>query len=220
MIYVFFGFVFGSLIPYMARRFAKFMPATPAYAMYRLLKPVRIAKNKNAKYIELQKAYLLYSVGFGIVTAALSGLAYEHFSVPVWAICYVWILLLLLEIDKRMMLLPDILTIPLLLLGLCFSIFSGAWVGIPESVFGAVVGYVLPVVASVFLVWKYPDAFGGGDIKLLMSIGAWIGAYYLVYVILTACVLFTIKAIILKKRAGVFGPELAVAAIAVAFICF
>ncbi|MFR1031882.1 MAG: hypothetical protein ACLSE6_04960 [Alphaproteobacteria bacterium] len=29
MSYIFWGFLFGVLIPYMARRFAKFMPATP-----------------------------------------------------------------------------------------------------------------------------------------------------------------------------------------------
>ena len=28
MSYIFWGFLFGVLIPYMARRFAKFMPAT------------------------------------------------------------------------------------------------------------------------------------------------------------------------------------------------
>ena len=37
MSYIFWGFLFGVLIPYMARRFAKFMPATAAYALYRLL---------------------------------------------------------------------------------------------------------------------------------------------------------------------------------------
>ena len=34
MSYIFWGFLFGVLIPYMARRFAKFMPATAAYALY------------------------------------------------------------------------------------------------------------------------------------------------------------------------------------------
>ena len=36
MWYAVYGFVFGMLIPYMARRFSKFMPATMAYAVYRL----------------------------------------------------------------------------------------------------------------------------------------------------------------------------------------
>ena len=41
MIYALSGLLFGLLIPYMSRRFAKFMPATLAYALYRIVKPVR-----------------------------------------------------------------------------------------------------------------------------------------------------------------------------------
>ena len=63
-------------------------------------------------------------------------------------------------------------------------------------------------------------SFGGGDIKLLSALGAWLGVLNVVYVILVACVLFVIKAIILKKREGAFGPELAISAIGVAFVCF
>lgn len=38
MIYAVYGFVFGLLIPYISRRFAKFMPATMAYALVSLCK--------------------------------------------------------------------------------------------------------------------------------------------------------------------------------------
>ena len=41
MIYAAYGLVFGLFIPYLARCFSKFMPATPAYALYRILKPFR-----------------------------------------------------------------------------------------------------------------------------------------------------------------------------------
>ena len=48
MVYVICGLVLGLLIPYMARRFAKFMPATPAYALYRLTKPPERQKIPSA----------------------------------------------------------------------------------------------------------------------------------------------------------------------------
>lgn len=220
MIFIFCGFILGCFIPYIARRFAKFMPATPAYALFRIFISGKKTKRTNSKYQGLLKDYYMRSFGFGVVSAALSGLVYWHFSTPVWAMVYVFILMMLLEIDRKMMLLPDVLTIPLLLLGLCFSLYTAAWITIDESVIGAVVGYLLPVFASAFLVWKYPDAFGGGDIKLLSALGAWLGGECVVYVILIACALFTIKAIILKKREGAFGPELAISAIGVAFVCF
>lgn len=49
MSYIFWGFLFGVLIPYMARRFAKFMPATAAYALYRLLWPVKTVSDERKR---------------------------------------------------------------------------------------------------------------------------------------------------------------------------
>ena len=64
MFYAIFGFIFGLLIPYMARRFAKFMPATMAYALYRLVWPVkRVSKEKreqNGTYQKLIKKYTMH----------------------------------------------------------------------------------------------------------------------------------------------------------------
>ena len=181
MIYAAYGLVFGLFIPYLARRFSKFMPATPAYALYRILKPVRsVSRAKragNPEYRRLMTRYRMRSIGWGIVAAAISYLAAERFSdiYIVWYLGLIWTLLLLTEIDNRMMLLPDILTVPLLIAGFAYSVFVSQWVIPAESVLGAVTGYMLPVVASAFLVWKNKDAFGGGDIKLLAALGAWLG---------------------------------------------
>ena len=132
------------------------------------------------------------SIGWGIVTASISYLAAERFSdiYIVWYLGLILTLLLLTEIDNRMFLLPDILTVPLLIAGFAYSVFVSQWVIPVESVIGAVVGYVLPVLASAFLVWKNKDAFGGGDIKLLAALGAWLGAELVIYTIILACALF------------------------------
>ena len=60
MIYAVYGFVAGFLIPYMSRRFAKFMPATPAYALYRLVKPNKTARKVkfSTRYKQLKRKYL------------------------------------------------------------------------------------------------------------------------------------------------------------------
>lgn len=226
MIYAIYGLLFGLIIPYMARRFSKFMPATPAYALYRMLKPnksVSGAKKKtNPQYQKLMNRYGMRSIGWGIVTAALSYLAAERFGVEQigWHLAFIWILLLLCEIDNRMCLLPDILTIPLLLLGFTFAVFLGAWVMPAESVIGALGGYIVPVVASLFLVWKHKDVFGGGDIKLLTALGAWLGLELLLYVIILSCIIFGIYAVLKRKRVGAFGPSIVAAAIMIAFYFF
>ena len=196
MIYAAYGLVFGLFIPYLARRFSKFMPATPAYALYRILKQVRsVSRAKragNPEYRRLMTRYRMRSIGWGIVAAAISYLAAERFSdvYIVWYLGLIWTLLLLTEIDNRMMLLPDILTVPLLIAGFAYSVFVSQWVIPAESVLGAVTGYMLAVVASAFLVWKNKDAFGGGDIKLLAALGAWLGMELVIYTMILASVLF------------------------------
>lgn len=226
MIYALYGLIFGLLIPYFARRFSKFMPATPAYALYRIIKPNKSVngakKRSNPQYKKLMNKYLMRSIGWGIVTSALSYLAAERFGIHHigWYLAFVWVLLLLTEIDNRMYLLPDILTVPLLLLGFAFAVFFGVWVTPVESVIGALGGYIVPVFASLFLVWKHKDVFGGGDIKLLTALGAWLGLELLLYVIVLSCLIFGIYALMKKKRAGAFGPALATAAIMIAFYFF
>lgn len=226
MVYALAGFVFGIFIPYISRRFAKFMPATMAYALYRIVCPgkkVSAEKRRNNwHYAKMISQYRWRGVMWGILTAALSyGVFYEWGSPLIWwKLVFIWILLLLAEIDIRMLLLPDILTVPLLLLGFTFSAFSGLWAMPYDSALGALFGYFVPVLISLFFVWKNKDAFGGGDVKLLAAVGAWFGVEKLLYAIIGACVLFALYAVIMRKRQGAFGPALSAAAIAVAFYYF
>ena len=225
MSYIFWGFLFGVLIPYMARRFAKFMPATAAYALYRLLWPVKTEyhqlKQANHPNNKNMSSNLNKKKEYRNITAAISYAAYWQFGAAHlwWYLAFIWILLLLTEIDYKTMYLPDILTFPLLLAGFLYAVLVGVWVGPAESSIGAAAGYVLPVLASLFLVWKHKDVFGGGDIKLLSAAGAWLGVELLLYVILLSCLVFGIYALIRRQRAGAFGPAIAISAIIVAF-CF
>lgn len=229
MFYIVSGFVFGLLIPYMARRFAKFMPATPAYALYRLIWPVKkVSKDKryeNTTYKKLIKKYLMRSIGWAIVSGALGAGIYFCFpdAHRPWILFLILALLLLYEIDERMFLLPDILTIPLLIGGFAYSSF--ALTDTEEFIFtttqisalGAIAGYVLPVLASVFLIKKHPDCFGGGDIKLLAALGAWLGLEAVPFLILLSSAVFAIFSIIKRQRAGAFGPAIVIATIILVF---
>ena len=215
MIYAVYGFVAGFLIPYMSRRFAKFMPATPAYALYRLVKPNKTARKVSTRYKQLKRKYLSRSLVYGALSALLSLLAFwrlgeEHLF---WYLTFVWILLLLAEIDLKMLLLPDILTIPLLIGGFVFAAFFGVNVSAEESAAAAMAGYVLPVVATLLMLWRSVDAFGGGDIKLLSAIGAWLGLEGVIYTILLSCLVFGLYSAVRRQRAGAFGPSLSVSAV-------
>jgi len=217
MVYTVAGFLFGLLIPYMARRFSKFMPATPAYAIYRLIMPVKTTKKakSDAKYKKLCKKYLMRSIGYAIICAVLSQMVVHNFEANLWwYLIFVWVLLLLSEIDIRMFILPDILVIPLLIAGFVFASLSDCG-SAADSALGAAFGYIMPVVATLLMLWRSKDAFGGGDIKLLAAIGAWLGVAGVIYTILLSCLVFGVYSLARRQRAGAFGPSLAVSAVAV-----
>jgi len=220
MIYIFSGLFFGLFVPYMARRFSKFMPATPAYALYRLIKPNKISAGKNAKYYKLRTAYMFRSIMYALIGAALSSAVWLKFGEDEiwWRLGFVWSLLLLAEIDLKTFLLPDIITFPLLMCGFAFAALHSSDLSPIESSIAALTGYIIPIIAALCLLWRSHDAFGGGDIKLLAAIGAWLGVESLLYTILLSCLLFGIYSLIKRKRNGAFGPSLAAAAVIVRLI--
>lgn len=226
MSYVLYGFLFGFVIPYMARRFAKFMPTSAANAVWRLICPVKYTsfqkRKGNNHYKKLIRSYFWRSFMYGLAGAVLFYLASLHFeSFGLGGVlAFMWALLLLFEIDYKTMFLPDVVTVPLLIGGFVFSTLCGVWVLPVESALGATTGYVLPLIAGLMIVWKHADAFGGGDIKLLAAVGAWLGILPVIYTILLSTLLFGAFALIRHRREGAFGPAISVAAIILAFYFF
>lgn len=224
MLYVLYGFVFGLFIPGIARRFAKFMPATFAGAISQMIvlsKPYKKSPHFPF-YRRLRQQFYNRSLLSAVITAAVTYCALTHFGFHgIWfKIIYLWFLLLLAEIDYRMYLLPDILTIPLLLTGLLASVFDMGFIPIQESVIAAFIGYFLPVVVSLLFVWKHKDAFGGGDVKLLCALGAWLGVEALLAVIVVSAVLFIVYALCRHRRTDAYGPAIALGGIIIAFCYF
>lgn len=84
-------------------------------------------------------------------------------------------LLTLAVIDARTLLLPDVLTIPLIWIGLLVNI-DGSFVSLPDAVCGAATGYL--IFSGLALLFRYltgKEGLGGGDAKLLAAFGAWLG---------------------------------------------
>jgi len=235
MLYIICGFIFGLMIPYLARRIGKLMPATMGYILLKLFVPTHSVSygklEENPRYMILFRRYVMRSIGWGIFTAAATYLFAINFDAAFtwWYITFLWILLLLVEIDKRFQLLPDILTLPLLVLGFAYAAQKGPWLATVDvnflsyaqnSALGAIMGYAMPVLASMFIVWKYPDAFGGGDIKLLCAVGAWVGMEIIAYIILLACLIFGFSCLINRTRAAAFGPSIVYATLALCLLLF
>ncbi|WP_245961313.1 A24 family peptidase [Neopusillimonas maritima] len=125
-------------------------------------------------------------------------------------------------VDARTGLLPDLLTLPLLWLGLLVNL-NGALTPLPDAVIGAIAGYLwLWITFHVFFKTTGKAGIGQGDFKLLAALGAWLGWMALPWVLLLASITALVWAGIMKMRGHLkrgqaisFGPYLAAGGIAI-----
>ena len=91
-------------------------------------------------------------------------------------LCCVLVLLSAIDLEHRR--LPDRVTLLLLWLGLCFSLTApeAPFVSPPDAIMGAAAGYgLLWLIDALWRQLGKRPAFGGGDLKLLAAMGAWLG---------------------------------------------
>jgi len=116
-------------------------------------------------------------------------------------------------IDYRTLILPDILTLPLIAGGLLFAYWQQALLA---GSIGAVIGYAGLVGIELFYKKvRGVDGLGRGDAKLLAAGGAWCGWYGLAFILLIASASGLVHALLLSRRGEQtnsklpFGPHLA-----------
>ncbi len=147
---------------------------------------------------------MAWQIGYGVELLALLG--------------FTWVLVALFMIDAKTMLLPDILTFPLLWAGLLLNI-NGMFVSLPDAVLGAAFGYLaLWSVFHLFRLITGKEGMGYGDFKLLAALGAWGGWQILPFVIFASSAfgaVFGIAWMLVKRNRESlpmpFGPWLAMA---------
>jgi leader peptidase (prepilin peptidase) / N-methyltransferase len=171
------------------------------------------------------------SVRYPIVeftTAVLSVAVALHFG---WhwqtlaALLFTWALIALTVIDLDHTLLPDVITMPLLWLGLLLSLLWHGGLTAPaptdpaSAILGASCGYL--VLWTVYWGFKFAtgkDGMGYGDFKLLGALGAWMGWQMLPLILLLSALAGAVVGIALIVLRGrdrnvpiPFGPYLAAA---------
>ena len=137
-------------------------------------------------------------------------------------ICLIAILVYLAYYDLRTFRLPDVITLPLILLGLLFNSLSNQrFISFQDAIIGAILGYsCLWLLNLLYRTVKKQDGVGMGDAKLLAALGAWLGWFALPSILLIASLTGLIGGIIWlqwnkqnHRSAFPFGPFLAIAGI-------
>ena len=155
-----------------------------------------------------------------LVTAGFFALCAWRWGVTLqaaaWA-AFAALLICLFLIDMDTQLLPDDLNYTLLWLGLIASAL-GFTVPLASAVWGAALGYgVFWLIFQVFKLATGKEGMGYGDFKLLAALGAWLGAQYLLAIILISSIVGAVIGIVLlvvgrianKDIPMPFGPYLA-----------
>lgn len=190
-------------------------------------------KCRNCK-ATISPRYFLVEFLTGLLFAFLMlkfGLSFDFF---IFAI-FTCVLIVVTFIDFEHFLIPDILVLPGIILGLAVSVKNSLLadlspfffdVSYPLSAFlnsliGAILGFVSLLIVAVLgeLLFK-KEAMGGGDLKLLAMIGAFLGWRNIFFTIFASSLIGSIIGIIMiifKKKGRLeyipYGPYLALAAV-------
>ncbi len=162
------------------------------------------------------------------ITTGLCALAvYKSYGLTLPAICYfifiaALIVVIFIDIDHKII--PNTITLPGI--PICFLLSFG----IPDVTWKASLIGILAGGGSLFLVAKgyqivtHKDGMGGGDIKLLAMMGAFIGWQGVLFTIYVSSILGTVVGVIVMIAAGKnfkyaipFGPFLSIGAITYIF---
>ena len=163
------------------------------------------------------------------LTCILSVLVAWHFGFSAacaGALVLTWSLIALTVIDLDRQWLPDRITLPLLWVGLGFSLMAGAdgnpvFTDPRSSIIGAMAGYLtLWSLYKGFKLVTGKEGMGYGDFKLLAALGAWFGWQLLPIIILLSAGVGLVAAVAMIVFRGhsrqvpiPFGPYLAIAGI-------
>lgn len=124
-----------------------------------------------------------------LLTAILTGMTAWHFGyglTALGAILFTWAMIALSFIDYDTHLLPDVITLPLLWIGLMFNL-KEIYAPLNSAVIGVIAGYLfLWMVFQLFKLITKKEGMGFGDFKLFALFGAWLGWQSLPLVILLA----------------------------------
>jgi len=129
-------------------------------------------------------------------------------------IIFVIITIVISYIDIKYRKIPDMLSLPLVTIGLIFSFFSDD-PSIKQALVGAILGFVaFYLLALIHLKLTKSHGLGGGDIKFIAGIGAFVGGMGVIFVIFFSAMFALVFLCIKRNRDMVvsYAPFLTISA--------
>jgi len=163
-----------------------------------------------------------------IITGLLSVALFIEFGLgpkTIFLFLFTAALIAIAFIDLQHKIIPDVISLPGIVVGLVFSFFPSAEISPLDALIGIVGGGgFLFLVGTVFEKVTGREGMGGGDVKLLAMIGAWMGWKALPFVVLISALTGSVigGASLVISRQGMrsripFGPFLALGALVFLF---
>lgn len=139
------------------------------------------------KLIQSDKIPFAIVIGANLFLDAWAALIIPHGSLLVASFALAWALLMLSAVDAAIFRLPDVVTLPLLALGLAVS-----WLLPDRDLIGHAIGAlcgagVFYLIAEIYRRTRGREGLGLGDVKLAGAAGAWLGWQVLPSMVLLAC---------------------------------
>lgn len=167
--------------------------------------------------------YPVVELFMSLLTMAL---VYRFGLIPVTGAYFIFsaALLTIIFIDIHHQIIPDVISLPGIVLGFFCSFFN-PYVTWLDSLIGLVVGGgILYAIAFFYYILRKQEGMGGGDIKLLAMLGAFLGWQSLPFIIFFSSItgsIVGISAMVLQKKGSntriPFGPFLSIAALVFLF---
>ena len=168
--------------------------------------------------------YPLVEIIIGLLSVALF-IQFGLSATSIFLFLFTAALIAIAFIDLQHKIIPDMISLPGILIGLAFSFFPSALISPLDALIGVVGGGgFLFLVGTAFEKLTGREGMGGGDVKLLAMIGAWMGWKALPFIILlsslTGAVIGGVSLVIGRQgvRARIaFGPFLGLGALVFLF---
>jgi leader peptidase (prepilin peptidase) / N-methyltransferase len=149
--------------------------------------------------------FLLLYLQYGFTLLFLKYIIFISFGI---LICF---------IDAFHKIIPDVLSLPLVIIGICFSFVPGADVSWLSSLLGASFGFIIfMIVAYLFQITTHKESLGGGDIKLIAAVGSFIGILGTIFTVIFGSVIALIILLLIqhdRRQEFPFGPFLVFGAV-------